>query len=47
MKREKDIFPKYPARCDFCTRIYMSQDEYIRHLEFHVRDMCKKLNLVL
>jgi len=45
--KDKDVFPEYPMRCDFCTRVYMSQDEYIRHLEFHVRQYALRLQLII
>jgi len=47
IKKEINPFPEYPQRCMFCTKAVLSQDSYIRHLEFHVKDLSRKLYLVL
>jgi len=36
-------FPEYPMRCEFCFKTVNNQDEYIRHLEFHVVTYAKRL----
>jgi len=46
-KVKKDPFPEYPQRCLFCTKVVNSQDQLIRHLEFHVRQYALRLQLVL
>jgi len=33
--------------CRFCKRTKMRQDGYIIHLEFHLKDLAKKLSIVI
>jgi len=33
--------------CKFCNRNYIGKTRYIRHLEFHVKDLAKKLDIVI
>lgn len=33
--------------CKFCIGIRLEQDEFIRHLESHVRDLARKLEIVI
>jgi len=46
-KIRKNPFPEYPQRCAFCTKSVDSQDMYIRHLEYHVKQYALRLQLVL
>jgi len=47
VKKKKDPFPEYPKMCDFCNRAIMNQDEYIKHLQYHVRNYALKLQLII